>query len=172
MKDEKTKNQMIDALYIAALRLSKNPELILDSIIISDYGNGSINDNTCFVIEIDKTGKQVCQTDHSAPLIYINYELFKKLSEITRLYVVMWSGFVYSEDWFKSFLFLNNELKVDSETIKYLITQNVITLENSDSLIQDILHIISNNDGTTSSKGLRRLANVVNCIPNQFLTKN
>ena len=152
------KNKLIDSLLKSAILLSKNPDMILSMDIVTGINTDSKNNYDCFIIKNNPKLKSVCVASIKTLVIELNYNQFVKLSEILRLYVVMWVGFNYFSDFLRLMFFSSNDREVDSGVIKYLSNKGLITKENVRGLISDIHLMISLNG--ESVKTIKRIRNI------------
>lgn len=164
------KKEIIDALFIKAVELSKNPELLNNGLIMTSSGASDIIGNQYFNIRTDDSINDVVALGNTFPVIYVNSSNFKELDEITRVYVIMFCGFSYYTSFFDILFFYSHKKEADQKTIKLLNNNGLLNYESVKELLnslRDIFCKYGDNVGTS-----KRMRNILNVIPVEYFSKN
>lgn len=163
------KKEIIDALFIKAVELSKNPELLNNGLIMTSSSASDIIRNEYFSIRKDDSINNI-HIDKSSPLIHINLSDFNQLNEITRVYVIMFCAFVYYTSFFDFMLFSSSEREADKKTINYLNNNGLFNYESVRDLLNSLRDIFCKYGYTI--KVLKRMRYILNVIPVEYFSKN
>lgn len=143
---ESIKEIVIDSLYESAVKICKNPELYKEQNItcfgynVNDKNiQKELNDKYTFEISWMNEINEVGVYHNNEFKIGLNYDRFLRLNEITRLFMLMWFGFIHFDAGFLLSL-LSNEMDVDSDTVSYLKTKGRL-LDNNE--VNDLLSCFS-----------------------------
>jgi len=162
MSYKNVKYRIIEALYSTAKHISKNPEMLLNGVISTYDGCEDINMSAYFLIERNDNMQDICNTYNSQPLIQVNYNKFVNLNEVTRVFIIIWCGFVYFSDFLNVIMIFSSQRQTDSETIDFLFEKGHINSNNGNELIDELSNIISSN--CLNAKTVKRINNIFRSI--------
>lgn len=154
------KEIIIKALFDAAVKISKEPDIIKKSDVYTYSENENLNKDSFFIIRngVDDIATTFCIKRE----IIINYEKIKDFHEITRVFVIMWCGFAYFKNISIFNIFLNTEMYTDIETIQYMCKKSLFNLDTENQFIIDIRSVIMKKEMTPYN--LKRLRNIINTL--------
>lgn len=159
------KKLIIDALFYSAVKVSKEPNLILNGDIQTFNEEGDLTLESFFIIT--RTEKDdISVSSNTKREIMLNHEKIKELNEITRVFVIMWGGFSYFKNSSVFDIFLNTEMYTDIETIQYMCRRGLFDLD-SEKLFVDDMRSVLMKKGTTSYS-LKRLRNIIGTLVDEL----
>lgn len=164
------KKEIIDALFIKAVELSKNPELLNNGLIMTSSNAADIIGNEYFTIRRDDSINDVVALGNTFPVIHVNLINFKELNEITRVYVIVFCGFLYYTSFFDILFFSSHKKEADQKTIKLLNNNGLLNYESVKELLNSLREVFCKySDNVRISK---RMRNILNVIPVEYFSKN